>query len=244
MAILAPVAALGLESLDYRDVAKTIDHSLLRPELDLDFVADGVRLAVRYDVASATVRPADVALASELVAGTDVVVSTVVGFPHGSSATATKLFEAERALDDGARELDMVLNIGRLRSGRDDEVRGEIGAIVDAAAARGAIVKAILENAYLDDEQKVRGCRAAEEAGAQFVKTSTGFAPTGATIEDLRLMRATVSPRVQVKAAGGVRTLDALLEVMSVGVTRVGATATEAILEDFKARKAALAAVV
>jgi deoxyribose-phosphate aldolase len=230
--------AITIESLTYRDVAKTIDHSLLRPELDLSFVSDGVRLAVRYDVASATVRPADVALAAELVAGSDVLVSTVIGFPHGSSTTATKVFEAERALADGARELDTVINIGRLRSGRDDEVRDEIAAVVAAAAARDAIVKVILENHYLDDEQKVRGCRLAEEAGAQFVKTSTGYAPTGATIKDLELMRAAVSPHVQLKAAGGVRTLDALLEVMNVGVTRIGATATEAILEDFKARKA------
>jgi deoxyribose-phosphate aldolase len=227
-----------IETLSLRDVAKTIDHSLLRPELDLDTVADGVRLAVRYDVASATVRPADVALAAELVAGTEVLVSTVIGFPHGSSATVTKVFEAERVLDDGAHEIDMVLNIGRLKSGRDDEVREEIAAVVDAAVARGAIVKVILENAYLTDEEKVRGCKLAEVAGAHFVKTSTGFAPSGATIEDLKLMRAAVSPHVQVKAAGGVRTLDALLEVMAVGVTRVGATATETILEDFKARKA------
>ena len=230
----------SVEGLSYRDVAKTIDHSLLRPELDVDTVVEGVRLAIRYDVASATVRPADVSLAAELVAGTDVLVSTVVGFPHGSSTTATKLFEAARALADGAHELDMVLNIGRLRSGRDDEVRDEIRAIVEAAAARDAIVKVILENAYLDDEQKVRGCRLAEEAGAAFVKTSTGYAPSGATHEDLVLMRASISDRMQVKAAGGVRTLDALLAVMALGVTRVGATATESMLEDFKARKAAL----
>jgi deoxyribose-phosphate aldolase len=202
-------------------------------------VRDGVRLAVRYDVASATVRPADVALAAELVGGSDVLVSTVVGFPHGSSATATKAFEAERALADGAHELDMVLNLGRLRSGRADDVREEIAAVVDVAAERGAIVKVILENAYLSDEQKVHGCRLAEEAGAHFVKTSTGFAPTGATLDDLRLMRASVSPHVQVKAAGGVRTLDALLEVLAVGATRVGATATAAILDDFRARSAA-----
>jgi deoxyribose-phosphate aldolase len=231
-----------VETLTYAEVAKAIDHSLLRPELDLGTVEDGVRLAMRYDVASATVRPADVALAAELVAGTGVLVSTVVGFPHGSSATATKAFEAARALDDGAHELDMVLNIGRLRSGRAEEVRDEIRTVVELAAGRGAIVKVILENAYLTDEQKVLGCRLAEEAGAQFVKTSTGFAPTGATLEDLALMRASVSPHVQVKAAGGVRTLDALLDVLSLGVTRVGLTATEAILEDFKARKAALGA--
>jgi deoxyribose-phosphate aldolase len=241
------VATQGLEErrltvadLTYAQVAKAIDHSLLRPELDLDTVEEGVRLAVRHDVASATVRPADVALAAGLVAGTDVLVSTVVGFPHGSSTTGTKAFEAERALDDGAHELDMVLNIGRLRSGRDDEVRDEIRTIVELAAARGAIVKVILENAYLTDEQKVLGCRLAEEAGAQFVKTSTGYAPSGATLEDLRLMRATVSPHVQVKAAGGVRTLDAFLDVLSIGVTRVGLTVTEALLEDFEARKAAL----
>lgn len=231
-----------VESLTYAEIAKTIDHSLLRPELDLDTVATGVSLAVRYEVASATVRPADVALAAELVAGTGVLVSTVVGFPHGSSTTATKAFEAERALDDGAHELDMVVNIGRLRSGRGDEVRDEIRTLVEPAAGRGAIVKVILENAYLTDEEKVLGCRLAEEAGAQFVKTSTGFAPSGATLEDLALMRATLSPHVQVKAAGGVRTLDALLDVLSLGVTRVGATATETILEDFKARKAALGA--
>ncbi len=231
---------LTVDDLTYAEIAKTIDHSLLRPELDLDTVAEGVRLAVRYDVASATVRPADVTLAAELVAGTNVLVSTVVGFPHGSSTTATKAFEAERALDDGAHELDMVVNIARLRSGRDDEVRDEIRTIVELAAGRGAIVKVILENAYLTDEQKVLGCRLAEQAGAHFVKTSTGFAATGATLEDLALMRTTVSPHVQVKAAGGVRTLDALLDVLSIGVTRVGATATETMLEDYKARKGAL----
>jgi deoxyribose-phosphate aldolase len=231
-----------VESLTYAEIAKTIDHSLLRPELELDTVADGVRLAVRYDVASATVKPADVALAAGIVAGSGVLVSTVVGFPHGSSTPATKAFEAERALDDGAHELDMVLNIARLRSGRDDEVRDEIRTIVELATGRGAIVKVILENAYLTNEQKVLGCRLAEQAGAHFVKTSTGFAPTGATIEDLQLMRATVSPHIQVKAAGGIRTLDALLDVLSIGVTRVGATATETMLEDFKARKAALSA--
>jgi deoxyribose-phosphate aldolase len=229
-----------VENLTYEQVAKTIDHSLLRPELDLDFVREGVELARRYGVASATVRPADIAFAVELLDGSDVFVSTVVGFPHGSSATETKVFEAERAVTLGAREVDMVLNIGRLRSGRADEVRDEIAAVVAAARDKGAIVKVIFENAYLDDAQKELACRLSEEAGAAFVKTSTGFAPGGATIEDLQLMRRCVGPGVQVKAAGGVRTLDALLEVMAVGVTRIGATATETILEDFKARKAAL----
>jgi deoxyribose-phosphate aldolase len=236
--------AVTLETLSYRDVAKTIDHSLLRPELDLDVVEDGVKLAVRYGVAAVTVRPADVSLGADLVAGSDVVVGTVVGFPHGSSTSATKVFEAEQALADGARELDMVLNIGRLRSGRDAEVGEEIRAVVDVASASGAIVKVILENGYLDEEQKVLGCRLVEEAGAAFVKTSTGFGPTGATLDDLKLMRASISPALQIKAAGGVRTLDALLDVMDLGVTRIGATATATILEDFKARKAAAAADV
>ena len=234
------MAELRVADLAYEQVAKTIDHSLLRPELDLDFVREGIELARRYGVASATVRPVDIALAAELLEGSDVYVSTVVGFPHGSSTTATKVFEAERALEDGARELDMVLSIGRLRSGRADEVRADIAAVVEVARTRGAIVKVIFENAYLDDAQKELACRVSEEAGAAFVKTSTGFATGGATIEDLKLMRRSVGSNVQVKAAGAIRTLDALLEVMAIGVTRIGTTATETILEDFKARKAAL----
>jgi deoxyribose-phosphate aldolase len=229
-----------LERLTYRDVAKTIDHSLLRPELDDQFVADGCRLAAEYDVASVCVRPQDVARAAQLLAGTDVAVGTVIGFPHGSHRTETKVFEAKLALEDGATELDMVIDIGALRSGRDGYVRDQIAAIVETAHGGNAIVKVILENAYLNDEQKERGCRLAEAAGAEYVKTSTGFAPSGATLEDLRLMRRTVSPQIGVKAAGGVRTLDALLEVIDIGVTRVGATQTEAILNEFRARKAAL----
>jgi deoxyribose-phosphate aldolase len=227
-----------METLEYRDVAKTIDHSLLRPELDLDTVRAGVELALRYDVASATVRPADVAWSAELVAGSDVLISTVVGFPHGSHTTATKAAETEELVAAGADEIDMVLNIGRLVSGDDDYVERDIRAVVEAS--HGRLVKVIFENAYLDDAQKIRACELSAAAGAGFVKTSTGFAASGATIEDLRLMRAHSPAHVQVKAAGGVRTLDALLEVRSVGVTRIGATATETILEEFKARKAGL----
>jgi deoxyribose-phosphate aldolase len=231
--------ALSTRDVTYERVAKTIDHSLLRPELTLDDVRDGCELALRYEVASACVRPPDVPLALTILKGSGVAVGTVVGFPHGSHATATKVFEAERALGDGATELDMVINIGWLRSREDERVREEIGAVVDAAGER-AIVKVILENAYLSDDEKVRGCRISEAAGAHYVKTSTGFAPGGATLEDLRLMRASVSPAVKVKAAGGVRSLDALLEVMSIGVDRIGATQTAAILEDYKARAGAL----
>lgn len=228
-----------IDRLTYEDVAKTIDHSLLRPELDDEFIEDGCRLAARYQVASVCCRPADVKRAAELLAGTGVAVGTVIGFPHGGTTTEVKVFEAEQALRDGATELDMVINIGALRSGRDAYVKEEIGAIVAKAHPAGAIVKVILENAYLDDDQKVRGCRLAEAAGADFVKTSTGFAPTGATHEDLALMRRTVSPNVGVKAAGGVRTLDGLLAVMELGVTRIGATQTAAILDEFRSRKAA-----
>ena len=228
-----------LDRLTYHDVAKTIDHSLLRPELDDQFIEDNCRLAVAYDVASVTVRPVDVVRAAKLVAGSDVKVGTVVGFPHGNVLTETKVFETSRALEQGAREIDMVLNIGALKSRRDGDVGMDIRAVVDVAHAGGAIVKVIFENAYLTDDEKVRACHVTESAGADFVKTSTGFAATGATHDDLRLMRANTGAHIAVKAAGGVRTLDALLEVMALGVTRVGATATATMLDDFKARKAA-----
>ena len=229
---------IAIDTLEYRDVAKTIDHSLLRPELDLDTVREGVELALRYDVASATVRPADVGWAAELVAGSDVLISTVIGFPHGSHTTRTKAAETEELVAAGADEIDMVLNIARLISGDDAYVERDIHAVVEAA--QGRLVKVIFENAYLTDDEKVRACRLTEAAGGDFVKTSTGFAPTGATHDDLRLMRASTSPHIGVKAAGGVRTLDALLDVMALGVTRVGATATATIIDDFRARKAGI----
>jgi deoxyribose-phosphate aldolase len=230
------------DQLTYSDVAKTIDHSLLKPELDDAFIAAGCELAARYDVASVCVRPRDVERARDLLASSSVAVGTVIGFPHGSSRTETKVFESRLALLNGARELDMVIDIGALISGRDRYVQAQIAEVVEVAHSKGALVKVILENAYLTDEQKVRGCHLVEAAGADFVKTSTGFAPTGATIEDLKLMRRSVSPKIGVKAAHGIRTLDALLEVLEIGVTRVGATATAAMLDEFKARKAAAAA--
>ena len=233
----------SVDNLTERQIAKTIDHSLLRPELDDVFVEAGCRLAAEYDVASVCVRPVDVRRAKAILDGTDVKVGTVIGFPHGSSTTATKVYEAQRALDDGATELDMVIDIGALKSGRDEDVRRDIAAVVAVGHAGGAIVKVILENAYLTDDEKVRGSRLTEAAGADFVKTSTGFAPSGATHEDLALMRRTVSPHIQVKAAGGVRTLDALIDVMNLGVTRVGATATKVIIDDFRARKSGAAPV-
>jgi deoxyribose-phosphate aldolase len=232
---------LLIDDLTERDIAKTIDHSLLRPELDDAFVEAGCRLAAAYDVASVCVRPADVRRAKGILDGTDVAVGTTVGFPHGNHRTDTKVFETGQALADGATEIDMVLAIGALKSDRDAEVLADIAAVVDIAHAGGAIVKVIFENAYLTDDEKIRACGLTEAAGAEFVKTSTGFAPGGATHDDLRLMRAHTSPPTQVKAAGGIRTLDALLEVMALGVTRIGATATQTIIDDFRARKAGLA---
>lgn len=219
---------------DYATAAKTIDHSLLRPELTLQEIADGCDLAARYDVASVCVRPADVPLAVERLRGTDVAVGSVISFPHGNTFTSVKVAETRALVEAGATELDMVINIGWMRSGLVDRVRDEIAAVV--AAASGNIVKVILENAYLDHDQKVAAYHAVEEAGADYVKTSTGFAPTGATLEDISLMRATVSPKIKVKCAGGVRTLDALLAMREAGADRSGATATAAILDEFEHR--------
>jgi deoxyribose-phosphate aldolase len=230
-------APLNSKTITYEQLAKVIDHSLLRPELTEDDVVAGCALAHHYHAATVCVKPCHVKLAAEMLEESDVIVSTVVGFPHGSNLTAVKVAEAELAIDDGALELDMVLNIGQLRSGRYNFVRQDIKAVCDVAHERGAKVKVILENAYLTDEEKVIACKLCEEAGADWVKTSTGFAPGGATLEDLRLMRQTVSKKVQVKAAGGVRTLDAILPVIDVGCTRVGATATAAILDEFERRQ-------
>lgn len=221
----------------YRQIAKAIDHSLLKPELTEQQVEDGLQLAARYDVASVCCRPCDIPLAARVLAGTDVRVGSTVGFPHGANTTETKVFEAVQAMDSGAVELDMVLNIGQLLSGNIDFVRTDIAAVVEAARGR-ALVKVILENAYLTEDQTVTASKTVAIAGGGFVKTSTGFAPTGAKISDLILMSAAVPATVQVKAAGGIRSLDAMIEALDVGVTRVGATATKQILDDFKARAA------
>ena len=173
---------------DYRTAAKSIDHSLLRPDLTPADVRAGCKLALDYDVASVCCRPTDVALCAELLSGSGVQVGTVVGFPHGSHLTSTKVSETGELLRMGAEEFDMVLNIGWLRAGLLSHVRDDIGAVVQAA--QGHVVKVILENAYLTDEEKVAGCRAAEAAGAGYVKTSTGYAPSGATLADVALMRA------------------------------------------------------
>ena len=226
-----------VETITEEKVAGTIDHSLLRPELTVDEVLAGCELAAAYRVASVCCRPLDVGRCRDALSGSGVAVGTVVGFPHGSSTSAVKAAEAARALEDGATELDMVLAIGWLRSKQHAYVQDDIAAVVAVARPRGALVKVILENAYLTDEQKVRGCKLSEKAGADFVKTSTGYAPSGSTMDDLRLMRASVSDRVKVKAAGGIRTLDLLVEGLNAGMDRCGATATAAIIDDLRRRR-------
>ena len=215
-------------------VAKTIDHALLRPDMTRDEVRAGCEVALKYDVASVCCKPADVAFCADILHGSDVHVGTVVGFPHGNSATSTKVFETKQVVADGATEIDVVINIGWMKSGMYDQVRDEIAAVV--AAAGGNQVKVILENAYLTKEEIVRACQLCEAAGADYVKTSTGFAPTGAILEDVQLMRASVSSKVEVKSAGGVKSLDMLLSFMDAGVKRSGASGTAAMLDEFVER--------
>ena len=222
----------------YEALAKMIDHSLLRPELSDEQVLEGCRVARQYNVASVTVRPSDVDAVLRWLEGSGVPVGSVAGFPHGSTTTAAKLYEARDLLRRGAREIDMVPNIGKLISRQFQYVEMELAQMAEACHDAGAILKVISENAYLTDELKIVACKIATHTGCDFVKTSTGFAPTGATLEDLRLMRAHSGPNVRVKAAGGVRTLERAIEVYQAGCDRFGATATIAILEDWKARLA------
>ena len=214
------------------DIAKMIDHSLLRPELTEEDIAEGCEIAKKYNVATVCCGPSSVPLAKKNLEGTNVKVTTVVGFPNGYSKTETKVFEAEQAIRDGAVELDMVINIGKLLSRDFDYVKSDIKAVADVAHRENVLLKVILENHYLTDELIEIGCRLAEEAGADFVKTSTGFAASGATIKDLELMRRSVTEKVQIKAAGGVRDLDMALKVREAGCTRFGATRTETIIEE------------
>jgi len=218
------------------DLARMFDHSLLQPQLtDADLVA-GCLLARELGTASVCIKPYAVKVAAKLLAGSTVQASTTIGFPHGGHVTAVKVMESEIALADGATELDMVVNIGKVLSGEWNYVADDIAAVVRVAHAAQARVKVIFENALLKDDHKTTLCRICGEVRADWVKTSTGYAESGATVDDLKLMRANSPPWVQVKAAGGVRTFEKLMEVRAIGVTRVGATATKAILEDAKAK--------
>jgi len=220
----------------YADVAKMIDHALLSPTLTEDDLEAGCRLAAAYDVASVCIMPYYLKRCAALLAGTTVQPSTTIGFPHGGHATATKVFEAERALADGGTELDMVVNISQVLSGRWDFVRDDIRAVTEATHAAGRKVKVIFENSHLKDAHKIRLCEICGELGADWVKTSTGFGGGGATLEDLALMRKHAPPHVQVKAAGGVRDLDMLLAVRDLGVSRCGSSRTAEILGEARRR--------
>jgi len=226
---------MGLD-YTYPDIAKMIDHSLLNPTLTVAELEAGCELARRYNVASVCIMPYYAARCAEILRGSTVQPSTTIGFPHGGHATSIKLAEAQQALRDGATELDMVINISKARSGAWDYVAKEIRQLADATHAGGAKIKVIFENAYLDDAAKIRLCEICGEIGVDWVKTSTGYAPSGATIADLKLMRKHSPPNVQVKAAGGIRTLDGVLEVRAIGVSRVGASRTAAILDECRHR--------
>jgi deoxyribose-phosphate aldolase len=220
----------------YSDIAKMIDHSLLNPTLTGEDLEAGIQLALAYDVASVCILPYYLRHCAERLKGSNVRASTTIGFPHGGHTTAVKRAEAERAILDGGEELDMVVNISQVLSGNWDYVQEDIAAVIDVAHGAGQKVKVIFENAYLKDEHKIALCRICGELGADWVKTSTGYAIGGATIPDLKLMRANSPPNVQVKAAGGVRDLDTLLEVRALGVTRCGASKTREILDTCRLR--------
>ncbi len=222
----------------YTDIAKTIDHSLLNPTLTVGELEAGCRLATAYNVASVCILPYYLKRAAELLHGSTVRASTTVGFPHGGHTTAVKRAEAERALADGGEELDMVVNVSQVLSGEWDYVRDDIRAVIEVAHAAGQRVKVIFENCYLRDEHKIHLCRICSELNADWVKTSTGYGSGGATLDDLRLMRQHAAAHVQIKAAGGVRDLDKLLEVRALGVSRIGASRTSEILDECRRRLA------
>ena len=223
------------------EIAKMIDHSLLHPTMDDQTLKEGCELARKYNVASVCIKPYAVKMAVAMLQGSDVMVGTVIGFPHGNSRIDVKVFETEKALEDGAVEIDMVVNSGKVLSEDWDYVTDEIHAIVEVTKAHGAALKVIFENDYLPKEShKIKLCKICSILSVEFVKTSTGYGYTkqadgtynykGATHEDLILMRKHSAPEVEVKAAGGVRTLEDTLKVRELGVTRIGATATEAII--------------
>jgi deoxyribose-phosphate aldolase len=230
-------------TLDYThgQIAKLIDHAVLNPTLTAEDLEQGCRLARQYDVASVCTVPYYLKRCAEILAGSTVQPGTTIGFPHGGHTTAVKAVEAKQALADGGTELDMVVNISKVRSGDWNYVRDDIRAVIDVAHGHGKKVKVIFENCYLNDSEKVRLCEICGELSADWVKTSTGFGSAGATDDDLRLMRAHAPAHVQVKASGGIRSLDRLLEVRALGVTRVGASATVAILEECRRRLGVLA---
>lgn len=220
----------------YLDIAKMIDHSLLNPSLTAEQLEDGCKLALKYDTASVCILPYYLKRCADILRGSNVRASTTIGFPHGGNTSAIKLAEAKQALADGGEELDMVVNISAVLSGNWSYVREDIRIITETVHDAGQKVKVIFENCYLNDEQKIALCEICGELRCDWVKTSTGYGTSGATIEDLTLMRKYAPDYVQVKAAGGIRDLETLLQVRAIGVTRSGATRTKEMLEDCKIR--------
>jgi len=220
----------------YGDIAKMIDHSLLNPTLARADLEAGIRLALDYDVASVCIMPYYLKRSAGVLRGSTVRASTTIGFPHGGHTTAVKVAEARQALDDGGEELDMVANLSQVLSGNWGYVRDDIQAVIEVTHERGQKIKVIFENCCLTNDRKIRLCEICGELGADWVKTSTGYGSGGATIEDLTLMRAHSPAHVQVKAAGGIRDLDALLAVRALGVTRVGTTRTREMLDECRRR--------
>lgn len=224
-----------MPDVTYAEIAKMFDHSLLQPVLTDAELEAGCRMAKEYGVATVCIKPYAVKLAAGILAGSGVDVCTTIGFPHGGHVTSIKVAESIQAMKDGAIELDMVCNIGKVLSKDWRYVSDDIRAVVDVAHANKAIVKVIFENSFLQDEHKEMLCKICGDVRANFVKTSTGYGATGATDDDLKLMRRCSPPHVQVKAAGGVRSFDRLLVVRAIGVARVGATASKPILDECKA---------
>lgn len=218
-----------------KEIAAELDHSLLRPQMSVDEVTEGCLLAKELGCVTVCVKPCDVALAHKLLEGSDVLTTTVIGFPHGGATTKSKVFETEDAIDNGAVEVDMVMNIGHFLSGEYDFVQDEIAQVAAAAHKKGAILKVILETCYLTEEQIVKACELCHNAKADFVKTSTGYGTEGATTAGLKIMVEN-SNGMRVKAAGGVRTLDATLDMMAIGASRCGTSSSKAILEEAKER--------
>jgi deoxyribose-phosphate aldolase len=218
------------------EIAKMIDHSMLAPSITLAEFDAGIQLALDYEVASVCIVPSYLRRCAEGLAGSTVKPSTTIGFPHGGQATAAKVAEASVALDDGAVELDMVINLHHALSGDWAYVTSDVRAVLDETHARGAKLKVIFENCYLDASQKIRLCEICGELGADWVKTSTGFGSSGATLADLRLMREHSPPAVQVKASGGVKDLDFVLAARQIGVSRCGSSRTRELLEECKRR--------
>lgn len=219
-------------SLTPSAIAAMLDHSTLQPYLTEADIRVGCEIALRYNTASVCARPCDMPLVASLLRESDVKVCTVIGFPHGAHQTEVKVFEAQKALADGCHELDMVINIGKLLGGDFAYVEDEIARIAEVTHGGNALLKVIIETCYLSDDQKIRACQLAEHAGADFVKTSTGYGTGGATIADLALMRRAVSEKVRVKASGGIRDLDTVLAARAVGADRCGVSATAVIMEE------------